>query len=111
LEPERNHSLTVGKLVKVAQEDFANQCRCLNSGLTHTDGIRVIHLRLEKAQDEWEKDLIEESGPFVVVAGDQLGRQKSPLESGDGMVSNITAWVDTLAREGLEDWIPVGGPG
>ena len=71
----------------------------------------MVDLWLEETEDEWEEDLVEKCGPFLVVAGDQLGGQESSLESGDGMVADVTAWVHTLTRKGVENGIPVGGPG
>ena len=60
LKPEREHALAVGKLIEVAQENLANQCRRLNPSLAHSQGIGVVDLRLEKTQDEREENLVED---------------------------------------------------
>lgn len=47
LEPQIEHAVTVGKLVEVAQEDFAHQDGHLDAGFTHSQGIGVVYFGLQ----------------------------------------------------------------
>lgn len=39
LEPELQHAVLVRELIKIAQEDLADQNSCLNAGFAHSDRI------------------------------------------------------------------------
>lgn len=53
-EPKRKHAGPVGKLIKEAQEDLADQRGGLEPCLAHANGVRVIDLRLQKEDDKRE---------------------------------------------------------
>ena len=46
-EPQTEHTVSVWKLIEIAQEDLADQDSDLNSGLAHPHRVRVVDLGLE----------------------------------------------------------------
>ena len=50
------------------QECFAEERRGLHSGFAHANWVGGVDFWLEQPNDEWEKDLAEDSGPFFVLA-------------------------------------------
>lgn len=93
------------------QEDLAHQGRRLHACLAHSYRIRLINLRFEEPEDQRKQNLAKDRDPLSAIRRSEFGREQSPLQRGDGLVTYLSTRIDALSRQSAKYGRPVCSPG